>query len=132
MPTSQILLSQGGGVEHPIGEDTFESVGTFTWTAPAGCTKISVAGIGGGSSASMGGGGGGLGYKNNISVSPGTSYTVVVGGGASGSNGYPGNAGGNSYITIIGTDYGGNGGGGGYAPGSAMSGSDGGADAGIG
>lgn len=39
---------------------------------------------GGGGSATgfwLGGGGGGLGWKNNIAVTPGNSYTVVVGGG---------------------------------------------------
>lgn len=46
---------------------------------------------GGGGSATgfwIGGGGGGLGWKNNISVMPGNSYTVVVGGGGgTGANG---------------------------------------------
>eukprot|EP00047_Mylnosiga_fluctuans_P024645 m.166012 g.166012 ORF g.166012 m.166012 type:complete len:97 (-) comp9897_c1_seq16:77-367(-) len=42
--------------------------------------------VGGG----YGGGGGGLGWKNNIPVVPGQSYTVVVGAGGSGA-GYSGN-----------------------------------------
>jgi len=37
----------------------------------------------------IGGAGGGLGYKNNIVVSPGASYTVVVGVGAKGGGGWP-------------------------------------------
>ena len=55
--------------------------GTFTWVAPAGVTSISivaVGGIGGGSSSPSGGGG--LGYKNNYSVTPASSYAVQVGG----------------------------------------------------
>ena len=40
-------------------------------------------GGGGSSTAYGGGGGGGLGYKNNISVTSGTGYTVVVGAGGS-------------------------------------------------
>jgi hypothetical protein len=34
------------------------------------------------------GSGGGLGYKNNIAVTPLAPYTVVVGSGGAGSNGY--------------------------------------------
>jgi len=53
-------------------------------------------GFGGNSVGGPGGGGGELRYKNNISVTPSTSYTVVVGSGASG--GYPG---GNGAVRII-------------------------------
>jgi hypothetical protein len=60
---------------------------TFSWTAPAGVTSVSVVCIGGGGggyysttgSTSHGGGGGGLAYRNNIPVTPGQSYNVVVG-----------------------------------------------------
>lgn len=60
---------------------------TFSWTAPAGVTSVSVICIGGGGggaysttgATSHGGGGAGLAYRNNISVTPGQSYTVVVG-----------------------------------------------------
>lgn len=63
---------------------TFTTAGTFTWVAPAGVTSVSAVAIGGGAngmecSSTRSGGGGGLGYKNNISVTPGTSYTVQVG-----------------------------------------------------
>lgn len=88
-----------------------------TWVCPAGVTSVSVVAVGAGGggnsgwsghvgySGGMGGGGGGLGWRNNISVTPGTSYTVVVGsrgiGGPSslGSGGVSiGGAGGDSYF----------------------------------
>jgi hypothetical protein len=58
--------------------------GTYTWTCPDGVTSVSVVAVGAGGSggfqwSSGGGGGGGLGWKNNISVTPGNTYTVVVG-----------------------------------------------------
>lgn len=56
------------------GQQAFTTAGTFSWVAPAGVTSVSVVAVGGG-----GGSGGGLGYKNNISVTPGSSYAVVVG-----------------------------------------------------
>jgi len=58
--------------------------GTYSWVAPAGVTSVSVVTVGQGgpgivySCPTAHGGGGGLGYKNNISVTPGCSYTVVV------------------------------------------------------
>jgi hypothetical protein len=67
--------------------------GTFSWVAPTGVTSVSVVAIGGGAngqSSTRGGGGGGLGYKNNISVTPGNSYTVVAGN--------PGNSTGSYFI----------------------------------
>jgi len=53
---------------------TYTSAGTYTWIAPTGVTSVAAVAVGGGSGA-----GGGLGYKNNISVTPGSSYTVIVG-----------------------------------------------------
>lgn len=66
------------------GQEEFLEQGTYTWVCPPGVTKVSACcvGAGGGgysSWANPAGGGGGLGWKNNISVSPGQSYTVVVG-----------------------------------------------------
>lgn len=83
-----------------IGEAAFTAPGTYSWTAPAGVTSVSIVCVGGGGGgggtsdigAGGGGGGGGLGYKNNYTVVPGNSYTVVVGtggdGGADGSDSY--------------------------------------------
>lgn len=72
-----------------VGEHVYNTPGTYSWTAPVGVTSVSVVAVGAGSRASQGGnlynggGGGGLGWKNNITVVPGTSYTVVVGAGTS-------------------------------------------------
>ena len=60
----------------------FSTAGTHSWTCPSGLTSVSVVAVGAGAEAgSVAGGGGGLGWKNNISVTPGQSYTVVVGAG---------------------------------------------------
>ena len=86
----------------PPGQQAYTTAGTYTWVAPAGVTLISVVVVGaggGGTSNTKGGGGGALIYKNNISVTPGASYTVVVGSGGNAS------AGGNSSITVSGTSY---------------------------
>ena len=67
--------------------DSYTTPGTYSWTAPSGVTSVSVIAVGGGGAGGAaywsggGGGGGGLGYKSNISVTPGSSYTVVVGAG---------------------------------------------------
>ncbi len=69
-----------------IGQQAYTTPGTYSWIAPAGVTSVCVvcvgAGAGGGAYGTQsggGGGGGGLGWKNNITVVPGQSYTVVVG-----------------------------------------------------
>ena len=96
------------GVFVPQGQALFGTntgTGTFSWTAPAGVTSVSVVAIGGGANSATGsssygaGGGAGLGYKNNITVVPGNTYTVQVG--APGSNrsyGSVGLLGGNSFF----------------------------------
>jgi hypothetical protein len=68
------------------GQQAYITPGTYSWTAPKGVRFVSVVCVGGGGgggstggSGGGGGGGGGLGWKNNIAVVPGTSYTVVVG-----------------------------------------------------
>ena len=89
------------------GQVQFTTPGTFSWTAPERVNSVSVLCIGGGGSggaaywAGGGGGGGGLGWKNNIAVIPGTSYTVVVGAGGVGisaNSGGLGTSGGPSYF----------------------------------
>lgn len=82
-----------------VGSAEYTTPGTFSWTAPTGVTSVSVVCVGGGggfyrqnfASGSIAGyfldyagGGGGLGWKNNISVTPGSSYTVNVGRGGIG------------------------------------------------
>jgi len=71
-----------------IGQQAYTTAGTYSWVAPTGVTSVSVVAVGGGAGGNGGttaGGGGGLGYKNNYTVTPGSSYTVVVGAGTSGS-----------------------------------------------
>jgi hypothetical protein len=87
------------------GQNEYTSFGNYTFVVPAGYTSVSVvcigaAGSGGNLSAPSyatggGGGGGELRYKNNITVTPGNSYTVVVGRqyqNAAQGNGYDGGA----------------------------------------
>ena len=87
-----------------FGEDEWTTSGTYSWTCPDDVTSICAVAIGGGgggggtatganAAGGIGGTGGGLGYKNNISVTPGQSYTVVVGAGGA-SNGGVGQDGG--------------------------------------
>jgi len=90
--SGQYGFGRGGGLGVTLnpGEAVFTRAGSYAWVAPAGVTSVSVVCIGGGGAggvqwSSGGGGGGGLGWKNNIPVIPGSSYTVVVG--AGGSNG---------------------------------------------
>ena len=62
------------------GQQAYTTPGTHSWTAPAGVTSVCVVCIGaGGAGGAYGGGGGSLAYKNNISVTPGQSYSVEVG-----------------------------------------------------
>ena len=68
-------------------QQAYTSSGTYTWVCPAGVLVVHVVCVGGGGGGYNGsfsysaGSGGGLGWKNNISVTPGQSYTVVVGAG---------------------------------------------------
>ena len=68
-------------VDLPIqGQQAFTTPGTHTWTCPAGVTSVCVVCIGGGGTGgAYGGSGGSLAYKNNITVTPGQTYTIVVG-----------------------------------------------------
>ena len=87
--TGQTVLFTPSEIQ--VGEAEYTTPGTYQWTAPPGVTSVSVVAVGGGggglvagSQNSGGGGGGGLGWKNNIPVTPGQSYTVVVGSGVPG------------------------------------------------
>lgn len=100
VPSGAISMSNGYGKSNitPPGSIVYTTPGAYTWYAPSGVNKVSVVAVGGGGSTGIlsngyycgyygsqyiysmsGGGGGGLGYKNNISVTPGSGYTVVVG-----------------------------------------------------
>jgi hypothetical protein len=74
--SSAIGLGFSAGVA-PVGSAVYTTPGTYSWVAPVGVKSVSIVAIGAGGNGS--GGGGGLGYKNNYSVTPGNSYTVVVG-----------------------------------------------------
>ncbi len=85
------------------GASTYTSPGTYSWTCPDGVTSVSVVSVGAGGSGGYqwsSGGGGGLGWKNNIPVTPGQTYTVVVGdkGSAVANANNNAGAGGNSYF----------------------------------
>ena len=96
------------------GQSEYTTVGTHSWTCPSGVTQVSAVCIGGGGggyhsgNAGPGGGGGGLGWKNNISVTPGSTYTVVVGSAGVG-NDYGLVNGGDSYFINTSTVKGGGG-----------------------
>jgi hypothetical protein len=117
-----------GNLTLPVGTDTdkqnrlssviesFTTVGTTTWTAPAGVNQVEVlvvAGGGGGGNSGGGGGAGGLIYRRDYLITPGTSYTVIVGGGGTGAaigTRAQGSNGGNSVFGDL-TAIGGGGGG---------------------
>lgn len=96
----------------PTGEHVYTTPGTYTWTCPADVTSVSVVCVGGGGGGIFytsttashsyhmnGGAGGGLGWKNNIPVTPGQTYTVVVGAaGSVGQYSASSTAGGTSYF----------------------------------
>lgn len=65
----------------PSGEAVFTTPGTYNWVVPAGVTSVSAVCIGGGSGGRFTMNGGGLGWKNNIPVTPGSTIQVIVGAG---------------------------------------------------
>lgn len=75
----------GGGISAEPGGVLFTAAGQHSWTVPEDVTRVSVVCVGPGGGRhqtaiqSSGGGGGGLGWKNNISVTPGETITVQVG-----------------------------------------------------
>ena len=65
---------------------TYTTPGTYSWVAPSGVTSVAVVAVSGGGPDKFNNGvngrsgsGGNLGYKNNIPVTPGSSYSVYVG-----------------------------------------------------
>ena len=72
---STSLSTRGGASGPPPGQQAYTTPGTFSWVAPAGVTSVCVVCVGGGSYQSAGG----LGWKNNITVVPGNTYSVRVG-----------------------------------------------------
>jgi len=103
------------------GHTSFTTVGSTTWTAPAGITSVDYLVVAGGGGGGMGsahgkcsGGGGGAGgmLTGTLSVTPSSSYTVTVGDGGAG-NTNVGSDGGDSVFSSITATGGGGGGGGG-------------------
>lgn len=70
------VLVEGSTPDPTQGQAEYTTSGSYTWTAPSGVTSVCVVCVGGG-----GAGGGALAYRNNITVVPGTGYSVVVGAG---------------------------------------------------
>jgi len=108
-----LMASAGLSTPHPVGQTVYTTPGTYSWTAPTGVTSVCVVCVGGGGGGCCGSygnggggaGGGGLGWKNNIAVTPGSSYTVVVGAGGAKyivAN-TAGRAGGDSYFISLAT-----------------------------
>ena len=111
----------------PPGQVAYTTAGTYSWTAPAGVTSISVLLISSGAPGidvggnGHAGGGGCLGYENNITVTPGNSYTVVVGTAGTYTSftdsvtrqvlGASSNVGSTTHANVTGYGYGGSGGG---------------------
>jgi hypothetical protein len=105
--------SSGGSVQFS-NLQVYSTPGTYTWTCPAGVTKVMVEvwGAGGGGRYSgTGGGGGGYG-KSILAVTSGNSYSIVVGAGgaAAPATNTNGSAGGNSSFNNQITSTGGSGG----------------------
>lgn len=76
------VVNMSGTANGYPGASIFTTYGTHSWTAPAGVSSVCVVCVGAttfyNNSDSNGRGGGGLGWKNNIPVTPGQSYTVSV------------------------------------------------------
>jgi hypothetical protein len=103
------IIDTLGSTASPYGEAKFTAPGTYSFTIPAGVTKISAVCIGGGAGgnrywAGSAGNGGALAYANNITVKAGDVIKVYVGaGGSSNQETSATNTGGDTYITISGT-----------------------------
>lgn len=89
--TGNITLPQGTNANRPTVNTSvvsFTSVGSTTWTVPAGVSSVEVlvvaGGGGGGSEHGGGGGGGGVVHQTAYAVTPGASIPVTVGGGGAG------------------------------------------------
>lgn len=73
---SGVMLAFVGGGSGAVlpGQQLYTGAGTsYSWVAPSGVTSVSVVAVGNGCTS-----GGALSYKNNISVTPGSSYNVAI------------------------------------------------------
>tara|TARA_R100000152_G_scaffold1745_2_gene595 strand:- start:1448 stop:2356 length:909 start_codon:yes stop_codon:yes gene_type:complete len=113
MSSQQLFL--GGTKVVVVGQQSYGSAGSYSFTVPDGVTSISCVCVGAGSGGGIanvqdrGGPGGGLSYRNNVSVSPGQTINIIVGdrgikgsyGPSQGGQYVPGTSG-NSYFTPTG------------------------------
>jgi hypothetical protein len=72
--TTKLLTAAGSSA--PAGQQEYTTPGNYSWVCPAGVTSVSVVVVGKGSNG--GASAGALAYKNNISVTAGSSYTVQI------------------------------------------------------
>jgi len=106
-----------GAAAAPAGQWARITSGTVQWTCPAGVKSVSIVTVGGGGGGGGdgpgggSGGGGGMSYRNDISVSAGTSYEVICGAGGGGSANSTGQAGQTSSVAQLQVSSGGGGGG---------------------
>lgn len=96
-PLSTLAIAKmvNGGIKE------YTTAGTYSWKCPVGITKVEVTLQGGGASGqrnASGGGGGGAGnlIRQLVSVTPGTTYSIVVGAGGAATTTNTGNAGASS------------------------------------
>lgn len=83
--TQAVFMNQRS-FQAPPGQQAYTTAGSYIWVCPTGVTSISVVVVGAGGG--VGSNGGGLAYRNNVSVTPGTSYTIVVGSGGTKTTGF--------------------------------------------
>ena len=91
----------------PSGQQAYTAASTYTFVVPAEVTSVSVVCVGGGQGGAAGdynlgfNQGGSLSYKNNISVTPGSSISIGVGAyGSGGQVGNDGQVGGDSFVQV--------------------------------
>lgn len=80
--TSVGFSGTASGFAPPSGEQLYTTPGSFNWSAPTKVSTVHVVCVGAAASGNnygAAGGGGGLGYKNNIAITGGQSYSVQVG-----------------------------------------------------
>ncbi|KAF0199255.1 MAG: hypothetical protein FD170_3919 [Bacteroidetes bacterium] len=92
MPPGDTVVGSGNLVKAPLGSQTYNTAGTFSWICPPGVTQITVecwgGGAGGHNGNNRGGGGGAYAGNSALAVTPNTTYTITVGtGGTNGGNG---------------------------------------------
>ena len=79
MSGSNLLVLGSLAAGGPAGQNQYTSANTYSWTAPDGVESVCVVCVGAGRpNSGATNGAGALAYKNDIAVTPGSSYNVVV------------------------------------------------------